>query len=118
LLEARVELDGSTCTKSQPAIYRSRAGPGTLAAGCEKSGGAMKQRTTGAESGKQWRFMVVAAVVGALTLVSGLWLGAWSASAPVMGEAEATLMAQTATDTAADRAAFEFSYATPSVNRK
>jgi hypothetical protein len=31
--------------------------------------------------------MVVAALVGALTFVSGLGLGAWSAPTPVMGEA-------------------------------
>jgi len=78
----------------------------------------MKQKHTEAEFGLRWRFMVVAAAVGALTLVSGLWLGAWSASAPASGEAEAILMAQPATDTVADGSAFEFSYATPPVNRK
>ena len=78
----------------------------------------MKQKLTEAEFGRQWRFMVVAVGVGALTLVSGLWLGAWSATAPAIGEAEAILMAQPATDTVADGAAFEFSYATPPVNRK
>jgi len=71
----------------------------------------MKQQTTKSKFGSQPRFMVVAAAVGALTFISGLWLGAWSASTPGMGEAEAILMAQRATDTAADRAAFEFSYA-------
>ncbi len=76
----------------------------------------MKQQTTEAKSGRQWRFMVVAVVVGALT--SGLRLGAWSAATPVMGEAEAILTAQPATDTVADGAAFEFFYAAPSVNRK
>ncbi len=78
----------------------------------------MKQQTTEAKSGRQWRFMVVAVVVGALTFVSGLRLGAWSAATPVMGEAEAILTAQPATDTVADGAAFEFFYAAPSVNRK
>ncbi len=78
----------------------------------------MKQKLTEAEFGRQWRFVVVAAGVGALTLVFGLWLGAWSATAPAMGEAEAILMAQPPTDTVADGAAFEFSYAAPSVNRK
>jgi len=63
--------------------------------------------------------MVVAAVVGALTFVSGLQLGAWNAATAVMGEAEAILMAQPATDTVVDEAAVEFSYAPPpSVNRR
>ncbi|HKD42273.1 MAG TPA: hypothetical protein VKB87_18445 [Myxococcaceae bacterium] len=71
----------------------------------------MKQQTTESKFGRQPRFMVVAAAIGALTFISGLWSGAWSATAPTMGEAEAILMAQPATDAAADRAAFEFSYA-------
>ena len=78
----------------------------------------MKQKHSEAEFGRRWRFMVVAAAVGALTLVAGLWLGAWSGTAPAMGEAEAILMAQPATDTFADEAAVEFSYASASVNRK
>jgi hypothetical protein len=78
----------------------------------------MKERTSQAESDRQWRFTVVATVVGAFTLLSGLWLGAWGAGAPVMGDAEATLMAQPATDKAANETAFEFSYAAPSANRK
>jgi hypothetical protein len=71
----------------------------------------MKQQTTESKLGRQARFMVVAAAVGALTFISGLWLGAWSAATPGMGEAEAILMSQRATDTVAVRAAFELSYA-------
>jgi len=78
----------------------------------------MKQKHSEAEDCRQRRFMVVAAAVGALTLVSGLWLGAWSASAPALGEAEAILTTQPATDAVADGSTFEFSYATPPVNRK
>jgi hypothetical protein len=69
----------------------------------------MKQKHTEAVFGRQLRFMVVAAGVGALTLVSGLWLGAWSATAPVTGEAEAILMAQPATDIFASGSGVEFS---------
>jgi len=78
----------------------------------------MKQQTTEAKSGRQWRFMVAAAVVGAFTFVSGLGLGAWSTATPAIGEAESLLMAQYATDAIADEAAVEFSYAVPSVNPK
>ena len=78
----------------------------------------MKQKHMEAAFRRRWIFMVVAAAVGALTLVSGLWLGAWSATAPAIGEAEAILMAQPATDRVVDGAEFEFSYATPPVNRK
>ena len=78
----------------------------------------MKQKPPEAEEGRRWRFMVVAGAVGALTLVFGLWLGAWSATTPAMGEAEAIVTAQPPTDTVADGSAFEFSHATPPVNRK
>jgi hypothetical protein len=71
----------------------------------------MKQQATESTFGRQSRFMVIAAAVGALTFISGLWLGAFSAAAPGMGEAEAILMAQPATDAVASRAAFEISYA-------
>ena len=78
----------------------------------------MKQKHSEAEDGRRWRFIVVAAAVGALTLVCGLWLGASSSMTPAMGEAEAILVSQPAADAVADGAAFEFSYATPPVNRK
>ncbi len=62
--------------------------------------------------------MIVAAVAGALTFISGLRLGAWNAATPVMGEAEAILAAQPVTDTVTDRAAFGFSQAASPVNRR
>jgi hypothetical protein len=75
----------------------------------------MKQQTMEAKSGRQWRFIVVAALVGGLTFVSGLRLGAWNAATPVIGEAEAILAAQPVTDAATNRGAFGFSYAASSV---
>jgi len=73
----------------------------------------MKQKHSEAEFGRQWRFMIIAAGVGALTLVCGLWLGASSSTTPTMGDAEAILVSQPGADTAASGTGVEYSYVAP-----
>ena len=73
----------------------------------------MKQKPTEVPFGRHWKFMVVAAGVGALTLVAGLWLGASSSTTPTMGDAEAILVSQPGADTAASGTGVEYSYVAP-----